>query len=212
MLKTFWQIFISLSLLNFLSSCSGCQKKTPPHETKVTKKSITIGISQEPDSLLIPFKEMAASEEVVRAGDYSLTHFNEQWQLEPWASVAIPSKENGLLQIYSENGQEKMKTTWQIKDDFFWPDGKALTAEDFIFAHKIYSDPKQEILDRTTVEKIEKMEDEIRDKFDKVNTIKGEFEAKRKRLIRDRDELKSYKDSTDYFPPPKPDAKTIVAY
>ena len=158
MLKTFWQIFISLSLLNFLSSCSGCQKKTPPHETKVTKKSITIGISQEPDSLLIPFKEMAASEEVVRAGDYSLTHFNEQWQLEPWASVAIPSKENGLLQIYSENGQEKMKTTWQIKDDFFWPDGKALTAEDFIFAHKIYSDPKQEILDRTTVEKIEKME------------------------------------------------------
>lgn len=175
MLKTFWQIFISCSLLNLLSSCSGCQKKTPPQETKIAKKSITIGISQEPDSLLIPFKEMAASEEVVRAGDYSLTHFNEQWQLEPWACVAIPTKENGLLEIYTENNQQKMRTTWQIKDDFFWPDGTALTAQDFIFAHKIYSDPKQEILDRTTVEKIEKMEAGGEDKKTLIVTWKEPY-------------------------------------
>lgn len=44
-------------------------------------------------------------------------------------------------------------------------------------------------------EKIEKMETDIRDKFDKVNLIKGEFETKRKKLIRERDELKNYKAS-----------------
>lgn len=44
-------------------------------------------------------------------------------------------------------------------------------------------------------EKIEKMETDIREKFDKVNLIKGEFETKRKKLIRERDELKNYKAS-----------------
>ena len=48
---------------------------------------------------------------------------------------------------------------------------------------------------KNLTEKIEKMEDEIREKFDKVNIIKGEFEAKRRKLIRERDELKSYKAS-----------------
>ena len=37
-------------------------------------------------------------------------------------------------------------------------------------------------------EKLQKMETEIREKFDKVNLIKGEFETKRKKLIRERDE------------------------
>jgi hypothetical protein len=42
---------------------------------------------------------------------------------------------------------------------------------------------------------MQKMEEEIRDKFDKVTVIKGEFDNKKKKLIRDRDELKSMKSS-----------------
>ena len=176
MLKIFWRIFISCLFIS-LTSCSGCQKKTPQEniENKVIKKSITIGIAQEPDSLFVPFKEMLASEEVIRAGDYSLTHFNENWQLVPWSAKEIPSKENGLLEIYQENSQTKMRTTWHIKEDFFWADGKPLTAEDFVFAHKIYTDPNQEILDRTTVEKIEKMESMGEDKRTLVVTWKEPY-------------------------------------
>lgn len=135
-----------------------CQKKDDKEVKINSKKTITIGISQEPDSLFVPFREMMSSEEVSRTGVYTLTIFDENWRLKPWAAKEIPSLENGLLKLYKENGQDKMKATWHIKDEFFWPDGKPLIADDFILTNRIYSDPKQEVLDRTVTEKIEKME------------------------------------------------------
>lgn len=141
-------------LLSLLAACDGCWKKWRNH----APKSLTIGITQEPDSLFIPFKEMMASEEIVRAGMYTLTAFDENWHLVPWAAKEIPTKENGLLEIFNEGGVQKMRTTWHLREDFFWPDGKALDALDFVFANTIYQDPTQEILDRTVVEQIEKME------------------------------------------------------
>lgn len=137
----------------FLLSCNNCRNKGFRD-----LKRITIGLSQEPDSLFLPFKEMIAAEEVLRAGMYTLTYFDEHGHLKPFAALEIPTKENGLLELYSEDGQKKMRTTWHIRDDFFWPDGKPLDANDFVFAYKIFNDPSQEILDRTVVENIEKME------------------------------------------------------
>lgn len=122
------------------------------------KKILTIGMAQEPDSLFVPFKEMMASEEVVRAGNYTLTIFDEDWRIIPWAAKEIPSKQNGLLKLYSDHGVMKMRTTWHIRSEFNWPDGTPLTADDFVFTHKLFMDPNQEIIDRTTDEKIEKME------------------------------------------------------
>lgn len=165
MRKKFTAIFSLMLIFPFLPSCGGCQKKATESSqvagaTKEMqgKKSITIGIAQEPDTLFMPFKEMVASEEVTGVGNSYLTSFDENWRLVPWAAKEIPSKENGLLELFKENGLEKMRTTWHIRDEFIWPDGKPLTAEDFVFTFKLYSDPNQEILDRTVVEKIEKME------------------------------------------------------
>ncbi len=170
-------IFLFLIAGAFLSSCEGCQNKSSGTENQAqpAKKSITIGISQEPDSLFIPFKEMIASEEVMGAGYYTLTIFDENWRLVPWAAKEIPTLENGQLETYTENGLKKMRTTWHLRDDFFWPDGKPLTAEDFVFAQKIYMDPTLEILDRTTSEKIEKMEAKGEDKRTLVVTWKEPY-------------------------------------
>lgn len=168
-MKKLLAVFVPIFLMTLLPSCGGCQKK-PPQEAagdqKVAtndnatnqKKSITIGISQEPDSLFIPFKEMMAAEEVVRAGNYTLTQFDENWHIVPWAAKEIPSLENGQLELFSENGVKKMRTTWHIREDFKWPDGTPLTADDFIFTHKLTMDPNQEVVDRSVDEKIAKME------------------------------------------------------
>jgi peptide/nickel transport system substrate-binding protein len=174
-MKRIWPAIFSLIFITFiLSSCESCQKKSfnSANPKPQDKKSITIGISQEPDSLFIPFKEMMASEEVVRAGTYTLTFFDEEWRIIPWAAKEIPSLENGLLEIYVENGVKKMRTTWHIKEDFKWPDGTPLTADDFIFTHRLFMDPNQEIVDRSVDEKIEKMESKGDDKRTLVVTWK----------------------------------------
>jgi peptide/nickel transport system substrate-binding protein len=156
MVEKFFKALFILTLSIFYS-CGGCQKNAQ-RKAQANKKVLTIGIAQEPDSLFMPFKEMMSSEEVARAGDYSLTRFDENLRITAYAAKEVPSLENGLLEFFKENGVLKMRTTWHIRDDFNWPDGMPLSADDFIFAHKIYTDPNQEIVDRTTVEKVEKME------------------------------------------------------
>lgn len=157
------QIFLISSLLLLTSGCT-CSKSSKTigssQETLAPKDStsITIGISQEPDSLFQPFKEMMASSEVLGLGTYTLTQYDENWKLVPWAAKSIPTQKNGGLIVYEENGQTKMRATWQIRDDFFWPDGTPLTGDDFLLSHEIYIDPKQEVIDRSVDDKIEKME------------------------------------------------------
>ncbi|HXW53132.1 MAG TPA: peptide ABC transporter substrate-binding protein [Myxococcota bacterium] len=170
-------VFLLHLLLVFVTSCGGCQQKAKNDAKKmaVAKKSITIGIAQEPDSLFMPFKEMMASEEVVRAGTYTLTIFDQNWRIVPWAATEIPTRENGQLELFAENGIKKMRTTWKIREDFNWPDGTPLTADDFVFAHKIMMDPSQEIIDRTTDEKIEKMESRGQDSRTLVVTWKEPY-------------------------------------
>lgn len=146
-----------ISIFLFLSGCK-CAKQIDDASKQIRKDSITIGISQEPDTLFAPFKEMLVSEEVFRVGNSSLTIFDANWHLIPWAAKEIPTLENGLLEIFNDGPQKKMRTTWHIKEEFFWADGKPLTADDFVIAYEIFKDPSQEIVDRSVVEKIEKME------------------------------------------------------
>lgn len=175
-MKKYWflQLYVVFTVA-LMSGCQGCQKKSSAKTNDSSKKVMTIGISQEPDSLFIPFKEMAASEEVVKVGNYTLTQFDENWQIVPWAAKEIPTQQNGLLEIFTDKGVEKMRTTWHIKKEFFWPDGTPLTADDFIFAHKLFLDPNQEVIDRSTYEKIEKMEARGDDRRTLVVTWKSPY-------------------------------------
>lgn len=165
-MRAHYLLFLAL----VLHGCEGC-KKGP----KARRERLTIGISQEPDSLFIPFKEMMASEEIVRAGLYTLTYFDENWRLKPFAAREIPTIENVLLELFKEDGVQKMRATWHIKDEFFWPDGKPLDARDFIFANTLFQDPTLEILDRTVVENIEKMESRGKDNKTLVVTWKKPY-------------------------------------
>jgi ABC-type transport system substrate-binding protein len=126
------------------------------------RRSLTIGISQEPDTLWLPFKEMSASEEVARPTGYTLTQFDENWQLVPWAAERIPTVEGGDLELFEEGGVQKMRTRWRIRPEFNWADGKPLIADDFITAFRIYNDPELEVVDRSVAEKVEKMEPRAR--------------------------------------------------
>lgn len=154
---------LASSLFLLLSNCT-CSKSSSQGTAATDAmgpkdpRSITIGIAQEPDSLFQPFKEMMASSEVLGLGTYTLTQYDENWTLVPWAAKSIPTQENGGLVVYEENGKTKMRATWVIRDDFFWSDGTPLTGDDFLISHEIYLDPKQEVIDRSVDEKIEKME------------------------------------------------------
>jgi peptide/nickel transport system substrate-binding protein len=166
-----------LSLALAAVGCSDNKSKGggAPGDEAARRRSVTIGISQEPDTLNMIFKEMMVSEEVARPVSYTLTLFDEGWEVVPWAAKEIPSLENGGLELFEEGGNEKMRTTWVIRNEFFWADGQPLTAEDFVFTFEIKQDPSQQVIDRTVEEKIEKMEAKGDDKKTLVVTWKEPY-------------------------------------
>jgi peptide/nickel transport system substrate-binding protein len=130
--------------------------RPPPAAPSTTpaKKSLVIGITQEPDTLFMPFKEMNAAEHIGRPGALMLTVFDEAWNLVPQAAEAIPTVENGGV-VVDKDGT--MRVTWRLRDGLFWADGAPVTAQDFVFGWTVAKDPQLEVVDRVTAVRVQDM-------------------------------------------------------
>jgi len=143
--------------------CAGCPERSASSSTSSTstttaaapKKRVVIGITQEPDTLFMPFKEMNAAEHIGRPGALMLTVFDERWQLVPQAAEAIPTVDNGGV---VQNADGTMTVTWRLKEGLFWADGVAVTADDFVFGWTVMKDPELEVIDRAQAMRVTRME------------------------------------------------------
>lgn len=119
------------------------------------RNALTIGVTQEPDTLLMQFQQMYVSEHVGRPGAVLLTVYDDTWRLVPRVAAAIPTVDNGgVVFFHDEGGVERMRVTWTLGEGYFWADGAPVTAHDFVFGHEIGSDPRLEIVDRTTPDRV----------------------------------------------------------
>ncbi len=132
-----------------------------PPDMDPSKKSISIGIQQEPDNLHPVFMQMSASSEI--AGDIlrpgpifvGLTVRGSDWQLRPLLAEAIPTVANGQWKIDPE--KRTMTTVWHIRKEACWEDGTPLTADDFVFAFQVKSDVNVPVSDNTMEKRIREM-------------------------------------------------------
>lgn len=138
-----------------------------PPDMDTSKKSITIGIQQDPETLHPLFQEMSASIDVagdtVRCGPITagLAVRGADWIVKPWMAVEIPSIENGLWQVDAE--KKTMVTTWHIRKEACWEDGTPVTADDYIFCFTVKMDPNVPIIENNMEKRIAKMRAEGED-------------------------------------------------
>lgn len=118
------------------------------------QRRLVIGITQEPDTLWMPMKQMNASEHIGRPGALALTAYDEHWRLVPLAATAIPTVENGGVVLFDDGGARRMRVTWRLRDGLAWADGTPVTADDFVFTWRLTLDPSIEIVDRTLAERV----------------------------------------------------------
>jgi peptide/nickel transport system substrate-binding protein len=152
-------VLLGLLLLASCSKSSSSPAMSPsspssPSSSKAPKKKLVIASSQEPDTLFMPFKEMNAAEHIGRPGALMLTVFDENWQLIPQAAETLPTVFNGGV-VMAKDGT--MVVTWRLKDGLFWADGKAVTADDFVFGWQVSSDASLEIVDRASALRVQSM-------------------------------------------------------
>lgn len=141
---------VSLILI-FCLICFSCgDRKSSPGE----KGEIIVGMSQEPDSLDPLFGQMSASSQVLGACFKDFVERDHTWRLYAKVAKEMPSFENGLWKLLPGG---KMETTWHIKPEARWEDGKPVTAYDAIFAHQVIMDDRVPVVSRDVDRRIEKM-------------------------------------------------------
>ena len=147
--------FIPALLLCILLGCGQDSENPPQSQLSSKDAEATIGIAQEPDSLDPLFGEMMAGTEIRGAIFRTLAERDASWRLRPVMAQEIPTLENGGVEILPGG---KMRTTWRLKPGYRWEDGEPVTAEDFIFAHRVIMNDEIPVITREVDRRIEKME------------------------------------------------------
>lgn len=123
---------------------------------------LILATQSEPDTLHPLFSESAVSSSIRMLGQRELTLYNPSWELVPDLATEVPSQENGrvrlILQADRPAAQPRMEVVWTIRPDANWEDGAPVTADDFRLAWEIQMDESQEVIQRATAERIERME------------------------------------------------------
>ncbi len=111
----------------------------PPQQ--VQSRTLNIAVRAEPVSLA------SVSVDSTGLSDRSTTRlFNAELELQDPSEAAHPYLAEGLPQLNTESWQVtpdgRMQTTYRLKPNLQWHDGNALSAEDFLFAWRVYASPE----------------------------------------------------------------------
>lgn len=100
-------------------------------------KVLTIGMSQEPDTLHPVISTMSVSQSIRNMTLLPIAAVNEAWKWECWLCVTIPTIENGGAKVVDDAGKKKIHVTWQIRPDAKWGDGHPVIGEDVRLAWQV---------------------------------------------------------------------------
>lgn len=95
-------------------------------------KVLTIAFTQEPDTLLLPYSQMAFAGYVIGLYMEGAWDFDAELNPVPKLVSEIPSLENGGI---SEDGTV---ITLKVREGAVWSDGDPITSADFVFTYEMY--------------------------------------------------------------------------
>jgi peptide/nickel transport system substrate-binding protein len=122
---------------------------------------VTVIIGAEVDGLATRFGGGGTfSSELHYLSNSPLSVLDPQGQPVLRVAADFPSRDAGTWTV---NADGTMRTTWRIKPNAVWHDGKPITSADFVFAHRVYLDPQVPISSRQPEEfmgRIEPVDDQ----------------------------------------------------
>jgi peptide/nickel transport system substrate-binding protein len=71
----------------------------------------------------------------------TLTQLDDRGLPQPYLAEALPQLNTATWQVFPDG---HMETTYRLKPNLTWHDGQPLSAEDFVFAHRVYMSPDLE--------------------------------------------------------------------
>jgi len=119
---------------------------------------VTLGIAQEFENMNPLVSQMAASTYIFGLIGHPLVSIDEDWEYRCWLCVEIPTLDNGLAELFEEDGQRKVRANWEIRPGAAWGDGTELTARDVVLAWQIGASPNVSVGSKEAYDQIESIE------------------------------------------------------
>ena len=95
-------------------------------------------------TLAVPSEPTGMSDKIYQAASNldnlfqaNLMYLDDRDVAQPLLALRAPSQADGSWLVYPDG---TMRTTYTLKPDLKWQDGQPLTADDFVFAHAVYTD------------------------------------------------------------------------
>lgn len=139
---------------------TGTAAVTPTVDTGVgvnggNASQLTIGMSQEPDTLFSPNAQASVSTYILGAVEGNgLVGIDDKAQLFAEIAERVPSLENGDAKFIDDGADKHLEITWHIKKGLKWSDGVEITAKDVVYAwQSIYENPNVQVVTRVSADK-----------------------------------------------------------
>jgi peptide/nickel transport system substrate-binding protein len=136
--------FIFLTLL--LVACSG----SPPASTDrggpassagpaPASRTLVLAMATEPGTLDPAQGAGSGNSDYAALANAALAYLTPDHQPRAYLAEVLPTVENGNWQLFPDG---RMVTTYHLRSNATWHDGRPVTAEDFVFGHRVRMDPE----------------------------------------------------------------------
>jgi len=118
------------------SNTGGSADSTAPAAQPAQPRSITMGVRYELISGQSKALNNSSSDIQKRLFNASLAMMDAKGAIHPYLAESLPQLNADSWQVFPDG---RMETTYRLRPDLTWHDGHALTADDFVFAHSVYT-------------------------------------------------------------------------
>ena len=139
---------------------------------------LTIGMSQEPDTLFSPNAQASVATYILGAVEGNgLVGIDNQANLFAEIAERVPSLQNGDAKFIGTGADQQLQITWHIRQGLKWADGTPITAHDVVYGwQNIYENPNVQVVSRTSADKFQSVV--ASDDYTVVGTMLSENQAK----------------------------------
>jgi len=153
----FWFGVVLVAALTVLPGCNQCSsgRVSVSDSSAPTNDQLVLAMSQEFENLNPILQQMLATSYLNGFVIHSINWINKDWEWECALCIKMPSLENGLAKIITENGVKKVVSEWEIKPKAKWGDGAPVTGHDFKLSWEVGSSPNVAVGEKTNYTRIE---------------------------------------------------------
>ncbi len=134
-------------LLGMLAACASPAPSTAPQPgqsaptvPQIQRTLVIIARGELPSLAAKPFVAFSGSlNPPVRLFNATLDFVDEQEAPQPYLAEVLPSLNTDSWQVFPDG---RMQTIHRLRPNLTWQDGQPLTADDFVFGHRVYATPE----------------------------------------------------------------------